>query len=191
VYLALGDSMSIDMYTGVEGGGAVTQFHRRLGAGWKLNDCSFDGCTMDAVPYNLTGEVITVTVGGNDALIEMDRVKTDGVSFLVRQHLKLLKSIRHQDPHACFIVGNIYAPQTPLSAELMALLAQLNEGIGKNVVEVGAYLADIRSAFVGHESTHLCEEIEPTLAGATTIAGLFYDQYQLWHESRRYQSASQ
>jgi len=26
-YLALGDSMSIDLYTGVEGGGAVRQFY--------------------------------------------------------------------------------------------------------------------------------------------------------------------
>ena len=37
-YLALGDSMSIDDYTGVAGGGAVNQFYRRLGDGWTLDD---------------------------------------------------------------------------------------------------------------------------------------------------------
>ena len=36
-YLALGDSMSIDLYTGVKGGGAVSQFHRWLGTTWTLD----------------------------------------------------------------------------------------------------------------------------------------------------------
>ena len=41
-YLALGDSMSIDAYTGVPGGGAVAQFYKRLCARgsdtWILDD---------------------------------------------------------------------------------------------------------------------------------------------------------
>ncbi|MFZ5831668.1 MAG: hypothetical protein ACOY3P_16400 [Planctomycetota bacterium] len=41
-YLALGDSMSIDQYTGVRGGGAVSQFHKWLGDRWLLDDRSVD-----------------------------------------------------------------------------------------------------------------------------------------------------
>lgn len=36
VYLALGHSMSIDDYTGVAGGGAVSQFFRTLGDGLEV-----------------------------------------------------------------------------------------------------------------------------------------------------------
>jgi hypothetical protein len=43
VYLALGDSISIDDYTGVRGGGAVSQLARKLGV--DLVDLTRDGNT--------------------------------------------------------------------------------------------------------------------------------------------------
>ena len=184
IYLALGDSMSIDEYTGVKGGGAVSQFYRRLGPGWTLVDRTFDGCILDEVPRNLNGDLITLTVGGNDAITHLDHVRMEGVSFLVRQHLRLLVSIKRENRDCCLIVGNIYSPQTPLPQDLVGLLDQLNEGIGRNVREVGGCLADIRSAFAGKESTYLCQEIEPTLEGATAIAGLFAEQFSCWQASR-------
>ena len=50
-YLALGDSMSIDFYTGQPGGGAVTQFYKRLcerpGDCWRLDDRTADGHRME------------------------------------------------------------------------------------------------------------------------------------------------
>ena len=67
-YLALGDSMSIDDYTGVRGGGAVNQFFRTLGNEWSLDDRTFDGCQMVGVPRNGRGDLITLTIGGNDLL---------------------------------------------------------------------------------------------------------------------------
>ena len=53
VYLALGDSMSIDQYTGVQGGGAVSQLYgwlKWLGQSWVLDDKTADGCCMSDVP---------------------------------------------------------------------------------------------------------------------------------------------
>ena len=71
-YLALGDSISIDDYTGVEGGGAASQFGRRLPARDAL-DVTRDGCvssqlidTLDRLDYH--PDVVTVTIGGNDLL---------------------------------------------------------------------------------------------------------------------------
>jgi hypothetical protein len=45
-YLALGDSISIDDYTGVRGGGAASQLSRKLGL--KLVDLTRDGNTTQA-----------------------------------------------------------------------------------------------------------------------------------------------
>ena len=69
-YLALGDSMSIDQYTGVEGGGAVSQFYKWLGDLWSLDDRSADMCRMRYVPTDGQGDVITLTIGGNDLLAD-------------------------------------------------------------------------------------------------------------------------
>lgn len=73
-YLGLGDSMSIDDYTGVEGGGAINQFFRTPGDGWKLDDRVFDGSLMEGVPRDGIGDVITLTIGGNDLLWNKERV---------------------------------------------------------------------------------------------------------------------
>jgi hypothetical protein len=188
-YLALGDSMSIDKYTGVQGGGAVSQFHRRLGPNWELVDRTFDGCTMNEIPLDAKGNLITLTVSGNDAILHMDRVETEGVSFLIKRHQELLQSIRQMNPNACLIVGNVYAPQFPLSPELTSLLDQLNDGIARNVQGVGAFLADIRGAFAGREDEHLCLEIEPTLSGAGAIAELFAACFECWRSPQRLSNA--
>ena len=47
-YLALGDSMSIDQYTGIKGGGAVSQFARLLQVE-TIEDLAIDGCTTTGV----------------------------------------------------------------------------------------------------------------------------------------------
>ena len=71
VYVALGDSISIDDYTGVAGGGAPSQLARRLGA--DLVDLTRDGNTTHGVLADLAripaaADVVTVTAGGNDLL---------------------------------------------------------------------------------------------------------------------------
>ncbi len=183
IYLALGDSMSIDKYTGVVGGGAVAQFHKWLGTEWQLLDQTADGCTMDWVDTKATGDLITLTIGGNDALQHMERVMTEGVSFLLQRHRDLLERIRQTNPTSCLIAGNVYSPQTTLPLDLEQMLTQLNAGIEQNIHDVNGYLADIYATFKGHEATHLCQDIEPTLEGATAIAQLFIDQYTQWQSS--------
>ena len=74
-FLALGDSMSIDDYTGVQGGGAVNQFFRTLGKNWTLDDRTFDGCLMAEVPQNGRGDLITLTIGGNDLLCNREKYR--------------------------------------------------------------------------------------------------------------------
>src|SRR3712207_720014 len=74
-YLALGDSISIDDYTGVAGGGAAAQLARRIGAhGSDFVDLTRDGYVTDGVLADLERfrgdpEVVTVTAGGNDLLM--------------------------------------------------------------------------------------------------------------------------
>jgi lysophospholipase L1-like esterase len=176
VYLALGDSMSIDQYTGVQGGGAVSQFYgwlKWLGQSWTLDDKTADGCCMSDVPASAAGNLITLTIGGNDILSEQDRYLREGPGAFAEEHLGLLTKLRTANPDAFLIVGNIYAPQMPLPDQLMQALDEVNKIIATNVQKVDAHLADIRHAFRGHESDYLCYDIEPSLKGATVIAGLF------------------
>src|SRR5688500_17265990 len=71
-YLALGDSISIDDYTGVVGGGAASQFAKLIGAD-EFQNLTRDGSTTDGVLESLSlvtarPDVVTVTAGGNDFL---------------------------------------------------------------------------------------------------------------------------
>jgi hypothetical protein len=172
-YLALGDSMSIDDYTGVKGGGAVNQFARTLGNGWSLVDETYDGCRMGGVPRGKRGDLITLTVGGNDLLWNREKYLRHGLEDFAQGHLALLQAIRKVNPEALFIVGDVYAPAMPLSREEQAGLALANAAIRRNCQCVRAILAPIHATFLGHETEYLCLAIEPTLAGATVIAGLF------------------
>jgi lysophospholipase L1-like esterase len=172
-YLALGDSMSIDDYTGVEGGGAVRRFYRWLGRDWTLDDRTFDGCRMQDVPLDGKGDVITLTVGGNDLLWNREQYLSQGLAGFAAEHLKLLRVIRAANPWADFIVGDIYAPQFDLSEAERVGLDQANMIIRENCATVGAQLAGVHGAFRRHEAEYLCLGIEPTLQGAEVIARLF------------------
>src|SRR5439155_26284670 len=71
VYLALGDSISIDDYSGACGGGAPSQLARKLGL--DLVDLTRDGNTPQGVLADLAAapaaaDVVTLTAGGNDLL---------------------------------------------------------------------------------------------------------------------------
>jgi lysophospholipase L1-like esterase len=189
-YLSLGDSMSIDDYTGVEGGGAVRQLHALLPGDWTLVDRTFDGCTIPLVPLDGLGNLITLTIGGNDLLSEMGWVLQsdlsairpaditlleDNIRRIAERHSDLVRAIRTKNPEATFVVGNVYAPQFPLPPMLAQLLDGMNARIAENVRSVNARLADIRAAFRGNEDRLLCMDIEPNHEGATAIARLFLD----------------
>lgn len=177
-YLALGDSMSIDAYTGVAGGGAVSQFFRRLGDGWSLDDRTFDGCEMAGVPRDVCGDLITLTIGGNDLIVNMDEYLSAGLARFADQHLELLPRLRERNPDSMMIVGDIYAPAGSLTTAQKQGLAAANMAIRENCQHIRASLAPIRDTFRGHEADYLCMGIEPTLAGARAIAGLFWHAYQ-------------
>lgn len=172
-HLALGDSMSIDDYTGVAGGGAVNQFFRTLGADWTLDDRTFDGCQMAGVPRDARGDIITLTIGGNDLVWNKERYLSVGLEGFAAKHKSLLTDIRNANPHAALIVGDINAPAAPLSETEARGLADANAAIHANCDEVDAILATIHDTFRGREHTLLCLGIEPTLQGAKVIAGLF------------------
>jgi lysophospholipase L1-like esterase len=76
-YLALGDSLPIDKYTGEAGGGAASQLARHLGRDGEFVDLMRDGQVTNAVLRDLarlrrTGslapDLVTLTIGGNDFL---------------------------------------------------------------------------------------------------------------------------
>jgi hypothetical protein len=176
IYLSLGDSMSIDPYTGVRGGGAVSQFHgwlKSLGQPWRLDNRAVDMCRMRYVPAPVKGDLITLTIGGNDLLADQEEYLKKGLDSFAEEHLGLLTRLRADNPDAFLIVGNIYAPQAPLTDQLARALDEVNTIIFANIKNVGAHLADIRRAFRGHEQEYLCYDIEPSLKGAAVIAGLF------------------
>jgi lysophospholipase L1-like esterase len=187
-YLALGDSMSIDAYTGVPGGGAVAQLYKRLqtrqDASWRLIDESFDGCTIAGVPLTHRPggvDLITITIAGNDLLQNMYRKVEEYRPEFERAYCRLLGEIHKLARHtrngevtdAIVIVGNVYRPATDVSEHLLDVLDGVNAFIAEKVRNYGFRLADVHGAFLGHEEEYLCLGIEPTLAGATAIAGLF------------------
>lgn len=179
-YLALGDSMSIDLYTGQAGGGAVSQFYRMLGPEWRLIDRTNDGEVMPNVPTDISADLITLTIAGFDALTRYEEVIEVGVWPLVREHLGLLQRLRDTNPDSCLIVGNIYRPRVPILPGIDPILADLNAGIVDNVRRIDGCLADIYSAFLGHESDYYSDDIEPSLEGATAIARLFFEAFEKW-----------
>jgi len=172
-YLALGDSMSIDDYTGVVGGGAAKQLARALGEDWTLDDRTLDGCMMPHVPADATGDLITLTIGGNDLLWHRQEYLARGLDPFIREHRELLANIRRANPDAVLIVGDIYGPDAQLDEREEQALAAANRAIAANCAEVDAELTPIHETFRGQESEYLCLQIEPTLAGATAIARLF------------------
>ena len=188
VYLALGDSISIDDYTGVRGGGAPSQLARTLDL--DLVDLTRDGNTTQGVLSDLArapaaADVVTLTVGGNDLLL----------GHLPRAILRRLEQIA--EPIQLFgarvVVNTIYDPSDGdndagrremglsrfAAIELRRRLNAVNGGIVKLARERRFLLADLEQLFHGHgvasNEPWFVQIIEPNLAGATAIA-------EHWHE---------
>jgi lysophospholipase L1-like esterase len=188
IYLALGDSISIDDYTGVRGGGAASQFALKLDL--QLVDLTRDGNTSQGVLADLAGvpasaDVVTLTAGGNDLL--------GGDS--PRAILRRLRQIadRLQPLGSRTVVNTVYEPSDGDNAigrrelglsrlatvELRRRLNALNGGIAKLARERGLLLADLERLCHGHglasDEPWFVQVIEPNLAAATAIA-------EHWHE---------
>jgi lysophospholipase L1-like esterase len=188
VYLALGDSISIDDYTGVRGGGAASQLARKLGL--DLVDLTRDGNTTHGVLADLArapaaADVVTLTAGGNDLL---------GGDFS-RAILRRLREIarRIQPLGGRIVINTIYDPsdgdndvgRRDLGLSRLATIAlrrrlnAVNRGIGQLADERGLLLADLEGLFHGHGVTSnepwFVNVIEPNLAGATATAQYWYE----------------
>ena len=188
IYLALGDSISIDDYTGVPGGGAPSQLARKLAV--ELVDLTCDGNTTPGVLADLArapvaADVVTLTAGGND-LLGGDRP---------RAILRRLDGIaqRIQPLGARVVVNTVYDPSDGDNAvgrrelglsrlatiELRRRLIALNGGIAKLARARGFLLADLERLFHGHgvasDEPWFVQVIEPNLAGATAVAEHWYE----------------
>jgi lysophospholipase L1-like esterase len=188
IYLALGDSISIDDYTGVRGGGAASQLARMLGV--DLVDLTRDGNTTEGVLADLarapaTADIVTLTAGGNDLLS----------GDLPRAILRRLHELagRIEPLAARVLVNTIYDPsdgdndvgrrELGLSRlatfELRRRLNAVNRGIANLAGEHGFLLADLERLFHGHGVTSnqpwFVQVIEPNLAGAAAIAEHWYE----------------
>jgi lysophospholipase L1-like esterase len=187
-YLALGDSISIDDYTGVRGGGAASQLARKLGV--DLVDLTSDGNTTQGVVADLArapaaADVVTLTAGGNDLL----------GGDLPRAILRRLHQIaqRIQPLAARVVVNTIYDPSDGdndvgrrdlglsrlATIELRRRLNAVNGGIARLARERGFLLADLERLFHGHgvasDEPWFVQVIEPNLSGATAIAEHWYE----------------
>ena len=188
VYLALGDSISIDDYTGVRGGGAPSQLAQKLRV--ELVDLTRDGNTTRGVLGGLAGapaaaDIVTLTAGGNDLL----------GGDLPRAILRRLDEIarRIQPLGARVVINTVYDPSDGdnevgrrelglsrlATVELRRRLNAVNGGIRKLAGEYGFLLGDLERLFHGHgvasDEPWFVYVIEPNLAGATAIAEYWYE----------------
>jgi lysophospholipase L1-like esterase len=197
-YLALGDSISIDDYTGQAGGGAASQFARLIGA-TETELLAADGCTstqaLDLLEsLTFSPDVTTLTIGGNDLLQAAFLTPPEGdrwsalVTRPVERIEQIAQKLRQISP--VVIINTIYDPtgraehtvQSDADFELATALKALNAGIRAIARRHGFLLADLYSLFRGHDSEStdpwIVYEIEPNLAGATAIAAHWADLYR-------------
>jgi lysophospholipase L1-like esterase len=179
-YVALGDSISIDDYTGVHGGGAASQLARHLAA-TRFQDLTRDGNVASAVLIDLARiegrpDVVTLTVGGNNLLLGEEPEAILPVIEGIAEALARLQ--------ARVVLNTVYDPsdgddflaeRTGLSRELRERHRALNEGIRQIAARYGFLLADLEALFHGHgiasSSPWYVMVIEPNYQGATAIAG--------------------
>jgi lysophospholipase L1-like esterase len=187
IYLALGDSVSIDDYTGVRGGGAASQLARKLGV--DLVDLTRDGNTTHDVLADLArapaaADFVTLTAGGNDLL----------GGDLPRAILRRVHHVaaRIHPLGAQVVLNTVYDPSDGdnhvgrrelglsrlATIELRRRLNAVNRGIAELARARGLLLADLERLFHGHgvasNEPWFVQVIEPNLAGATAIAELWY-----------------
>jgi lysophospholipase L1-like esterase len=194
-YLALGDSISIDDYTDIEGGGAVNQFAFLIRA-QRVQDLTQDGCTTTGVLERLNHvssrpDIVTLTAGGNDFLqgafdiLSRSAPSQEEQERLVRQVLANLRAIAERlAAWRCPVILNtIYDPsdgddavtaEFGLPPESRTAFNAINAGIRQIAEEHAFLLSDLEVLFRRHGArspeTWITLNIEPNYEGATAIA---------------------
>lgn len=198
-YLALGDSISIDLYTGVEGGGAASQLARLLKAN-EFENATYDGATTDGVLERDFGgrvlapaEVLTLTIGGNDLLgagfsrTIGDRAHGQVVLRQLLGNLDRLGALVSKVGRRV-LFNTIYDPtdgddahvaELGLTPDIRPVLAMVNAHLATVAQRHGFLICDLEALFLGHgfwaKDPWMVMHIEPNLAGATAIA-------KAWHQ---------
>jgi hypothetical protein len=172
-YLALGDNLSLDASTGVEGGGAASQVASRLrDFGWQHESLCSDGCRMAAVPVDERADLLTLTVGGSDLFERQERWLENSLDGFAAEHQALLAALRTVNADAILLVSNVVRP-AGIDAELSGLLEEANARIAASCAAHHAILVDAHAAFAGREALLLVDGLEPSLAGASVLATVF------------------
>lgn len=178
-YVALGDSISIDDYTGVREGGAANQLARRIGAD-PFQNLTRDGNVAEGILQDLERiegrpDLITLTAGGNNLLLGDE---PEAIFLKIRRIAERLAEYE-----TAVILNTVYDPtdgddsvaaQLGLAPELRGRFKAVNQGIREIAGEYGFILSDLEALFHGHgalsEDPWYVMVIEPNLAGATAIA---------------------
>jgi lysophospholipase L1-like esterase len=174
LYLALGDSISIDEYplreTGIANIGAASLFARKLrerDPSIAFDDLTADGATTDDVlrfqlpQVRATPEpaIVTITAGGNDLLVNLRAARPPVrlVEGILDRLARIVDEVQRLLPNATILLGTIYDPSdgtNVLYGEALdreaAWLARVNEGIRALGSRDGVLLADIHARFLGH-----------------------------------------
>jgi hypothetical protein len=193
-YLALGDSISIDDYTEVPGGGAASQFAAKIGAeGARFVNLTRVGNTtlgvlMDLDRVSIQPEIVTLTAGGNDFLLGRS----------VEEVGENLESICERlTAFGCAVILNtVYDPtdgcdklgaRLGLSPEKRVEFSALNWRIRTLARARGFMLGDLETLFQGNgiaaSPTWFVHQIEPNLLGATATAAHWLGLYRNWRHS--------
>ena len=174
LYLALGDSISIDEYplreTGVANIGAASLFARALRErfpGIRVDDLTADGATTDDVlrwqlpRVRATDDpaIVTITAGGNDLLMNLRAARPPVrlVEGVIDRLTRIVDETRRHLPRATILLGTIYDPSdgtNVLYGERLdreaKWLGRVNDGIRALAARDGIVLADIHARFLGH-----------------------------------------
>ena len=191
-YLALGDSISIDDYTGVKDGGAAAQFARRIGA-TEFHDLTKNGKITDGVIADLSDEgltipdLVTLTIGGNDLLLDQSLSRIATNLLVIMERLRVWR--------CPVILNTVYDPTDghddliPEMASLRPRYEGLNEAIRRIAASYGFMLADLQELFHGHgiasHESWIIQEIEPNLAGASAIAARWHELFTAYADTAR------
>jgi len=197
--LALGDSISIDTYTGKADGGAASQFARLIGA-TQFQNLTRDGRTTAGVleawgEVTTLPDVVTLTAGGNDFLQGVwsafnGQGDWDAVSAQPLANLEQLAS--RLAAFGCpVIISTIYDPTDgddsrltsfgmapAIAGQARTAFNAINNGIRELAARQSFLLCDLEKLFQGHIEASadpwIVSHIEPNFAGATTIAQEWY-----------------
>ena len=189
-YLALGDSISIDDYTGVPGGGAASQFAKLVNA-TEFDNRTKDGCTtagvLEAMARGLgKPDVVTLTASGNDLLVALtgDPPPESIAEDIANRYNQIIARLRRLP--CPVIINTVYDPtdgkdhfatEMGLTGDVRLSFDLVNANIrghaGGNII-----VCDLEELFRGRgywsDNPWITGYIESNFAGATAIADLWH-----------------